>query len=484
MSTSPTALFSPDEINGGNGTNPATPSPTPMPASGLFSPDEISQAGGSSDSNAGEDFKSTAWHDAGSKLMSGDVSGALDSIGSLFTGKNPAAVQAAQQLKDAAIGAGKTVAKGTANIGDVATLGLTHLLPGSNKASGGIGATGTALNPTNEDQKHGGYVGDAINFELGSQIFDSLKALPLAERLLQSKKVLDAVKAHPVLAQVVGRAIQGAGEAGTGTFVDTGSPEKAAEGAAIGAVAAPAIAAAPEVASSLWKSATGKAIQEELQTGIRSVASNAASDASAEIPEGASIRTTFENLSDSVQQQSKDLYATIDGATDGEFTNIQQKIRNVDQKLREIAGTDDTAEEKLFNQKVALNTKLDEAIDQATKNGVDPGVADDARNAWKKQSALSDLDNAVKGSTFGNAKNAPEVVDPKKLVNRLQKLDDSGRLSDAIGDDRANDLLQQAYDSAKAIKSRATKVAVVKGAASLAGTGAVGGGIIHALGGK
>jgi hypothetical protein len=484
MSTTPTTLFSPDEINGSTptGTNSATPAP--MPASGLFSPDEISQAGPSDSNDAGEDFKSTAWHDAGTKLMSGDVGGALDSIGSLFTGKNPAAVQAAQQLKDAAIGAGKTVVKGLGNIGDVATLGLTHLLPGSDKASAGINAKGTSLNTTNDDQKYGGFVGDAINYELGSQIFSSLASLPMAERLAQTANALKTLQDHPVLARIAGKALTGAGEAGTGALVATGDPEKAAEAAGIGAVAAPAISAAPDIAGSLWKTATGKAIQEELQSGVRSVASNVADDVSAQIPEGTSIRTTFENLADSVQAKSKDLYSTIDSATDGEYTNIQNKIRNVDFKLRDIAGTDDATEEKLFNQKVALNTKLDEAIDQATKNGVDPSVADQARAAWKQQSALTDLDNAVKGSTFGNAKNAPEIVDPKKLVARLQKLDDAGRLADAIGDDRANDLLQQAYDSAKAMKSRAGKVAIAKGAASLAGAGAAGGGIIHALGGK
>src|SRR5205809_7752104 len=83
-----------------------------------------------------------------------------------------------QQLKEAGIGASKSIAKGAAVIGDVATLGLTHLLPGSSAASGGIGANGTALNPTNENQQAGGYVGDLAMFELGSGIMESLSHLP------------------------------------------------------------------------------------------------------------------------------------------------------------------------------------------------------------------------------------------------------------------------------------------------------------------
>jgi len=103
------------------------------------------------------------------------------------------------QIKDAAIGAGKSIVKGLGNIGDLATAGLTHLMPGSDAASAGIGATGTALAPTNENQKYGGVVGDTATFELGNQIFSSLSKLPLAARLVQSAKALEIAQKHPVL---------------------------------------------------------------------------------------------------------------------------------------------------------------------------------------------------------------------------------------------------------------------------------------------
>jgi hypothetical protein len=71
-------------------------------------------------------------------------------------------------------------------------------------------------------------------------------------------------------------------------------------------------------------------------------------------------------------------------------------------------------------------------------------------------------------------------VDPKKLIFRLQKLEDSGRLNEAIGD-HADDLMQQAYDSAKAARrlSIGKKVAVGVG-----GAGVLGHSVIGALGGK
>jgi len=373
---------------------------------------------------------------------------------------------------------------------------------GANAVSSGLGdkivpPVGSAslesiATPDNTTQQVGKTAEDIAEFISGDE---ALKSLSLGDKLLKVSKVAQEYeKASPFVKTAIEHAMTAARVGtvtGAETTAKTGDVEEGLKAGAVGAVATPvaegvgALAGkVPGAAKALWNSATGKAIQNELQDGIRSVASGAAEDASAEIPEGTSIRTTFENLSDSIQQQSKDLYGQIDKATDGEFTNLQNKIKNVDFQLKQIAGTDDASEERLFNQKVALNTKMDEAIEQATKNGVDPSVADDASAAWKKQSALADLDNAVKGSTFGNVKNAPEIVDPKKLVSRLQKLDDAGRLSEAIGDDHADSLLQQAYDSAKAANSRATKVAVAKGAVKLAGYGEGLNLLGHALGGS
>lgn len=139
----------------------------------------------------------------------------------------------------------------------------------------------------------------------------------------------------------------------------------------------------------------------------------------------------------------------------------------------------------IFNQQTALRVKLDDAIEAAKKAGVDPDTAEQARQAWKQMSALEDLDREIKLSTFGEGKNAAEIVDPKKLVNRLQKLDDSGRLENALGRAHADALLSQAYDSAKASASKVTRQKIAIGAAKAAGLGAVGAGTLgHVLSGS
>jgi hypothetical protein len=86
-------------------------------------------------------------------------------------------------------------------------------------------------------------------------------------------------------------------------------------------------------------------------------------------------------------------------------------------------------------------------------------------------------------------------VDPKKLVPRLQKLADSGRLQEALGDKAADDLLESAYRSHDAVGDLAEQAArrgeVQRTASDIAkrtaGT-AIGGGIVgaiyHVLSGK
>ena len=266
--------------------------------------------------------------------------------------------------------------------------------------------------------------------------------------------------ALPVVGPMAAKAGEdiGAGKTGEGLGEAAGT---------IGAVLAPdAIGKAGDIikgAPEAVKSATGFAdvpdtVNADVQSGIKDVASSVADDAGVS-PDAPSIRTQFEKLADGVESNSKGLYQQIDDATDGEFTNIQNKIKNVDYKLKEIAGTDDAAEEKLFNQKVALGTKMDEAIEAAKENGVAPEVADQAKTAWKQSSALRDVDAQVKASTFGNNIHAPEVVDPTKLATRLQKLADSGRLQEALGDEQADALLKTAYDGTNAAKDVAAKSA-------------------------
>ena len=409
---------------------------------------------------------------------------------------SPAAQQPAQpgiisQLGSAAADAGENfltgVAKGAGQTVNTVSKAL-HAIPvvGETLApSAGISAADTLETPHGVAQNFGVGAESIAEAVLGDE---ALKGLSIGDKLLHAGKVAEMYdRASPFVKQVIahGLSMAHAGAVTGGeTLAKTGDIGEAAKAGAVGAVAAPIVNAAlspVEAASKLWQSVTGKAIQDELKGGVRSVVNDVASDTGVKAPVG-SLRTSVEQIADGVQSKAKGLFQQIDDATGGDFTNLQNKLKNVTYKLRDITGTDDALESKLEEQAAMLRSRLEDSIEAAQQNGVAPEVADQAKAAWRQMSALRDVDSQLKAAIAGNVKNAPEVIDPAKLAPRLQKLEDSGRLAEAMGKSAANDLLQAAYDAKAAAISHANKLGIAKYLGYVAGTGGVLGGAMHVLG--
>jgi len=394
------------------------------------------------------------------------------------------------QIKDAAVGVGKSLLKGAGVIGDVATLGLTHLLPDSDKASAGINAPGKALDATNENQKYGSFIGDAATFELGSGIMSSLGHLPLAERVIQAGKALKVAQEHPVLAQIASKIVSGAAESGAGTLTATGSPKSAAAGAVVGGT----VGATTEGIPALYRGVTGANIQPILQSGVRDALSSVADEEGVPAGSPPSIRDTAQNVADNVLAKSKDLYSQIDTATDGKFSPINDALANVNKEIRNSFGIDEAADAKLMTRKADLESKLDDVFEQAKSAGVSVDTIDGAKQTYKKAQALYDLDSNIKASAKGMRPNlakpnsTPETIDPSKLSLRLNKMFDSGRLQEAVGADMAESLLQHSDNAERAGRQLKTLKTIRNVAGVVGGTGAVGGGVTegvkHVLGGK
>jgi hypothetical protein len=263
------------------------------------------------------------------------------------------------------------------------------------------------------------------------------------------------------------------------SFVAPETPEAAAAFGSKVASAAGKVTDAASGAVSAGKSALGLAHQDELQTGLRSAVEALAKDNGVGIPAKGSIRGMVESIADQVQAKAKSQYQVIDEATGGAFKNVQDAIKNIQLKLRQTAGTDDAMEAQLTLNLSAQQAKMQNVIKQAEQAGVDPKLLQEANGTWKKAQALYDLDSQVKKSVSGvragmkEAANNPEVIDPKKLISRLNNLYDSGRLQEATGDSVAEDLINAASKSermarrAKSVTSAAKKTAL--GAAALVG---------------
>jgi hypothetical protein len=358
------------------------------------------------------------------------------------------------------------------------------------------------LEATNAGQEAGKALEFVGEMMLGDEVFKGLTALEKVEQLHKAGKLL---KECPVIGKILQRTITAGASAGTVEGVKTGDPEKALEAAAIGGVtgglfeggsAAGQAAfnfgkdATKKIVSSVWDSASGKTIQRSLQSGIRDTLEVTAREAEvATVRNGAqpAIRNSVRSVADSVEAKAKGLYAEIDSATAGRYTNATRELGNVNRKLREVAGVDDALEDKLIAKRAKLESDIEDLLKMAEKEGVSPEVAQAARTSWKKSQALYDLDIQVKASTFGNAKNSPEVVDPSKLVTRLQKLEDSGRLQEALGPEQADALLQKAHDALEAMGSHGKKVKAAKTVGKYVGLPAAGAALgvggLKALGG-
>ena len=102
------------------------------------------------------------------------------------------------------------------------------------------------------------------------------------------------------------------------------------------------------------------------------------------------------------------------------------------------------------------------------------------RDEREEEEELSTADVAGAGST-------PEMVDASQLLPKLNKLRDSGRLAQAIGEDGAAQLIRDVDKAAQTKASAISRVKLVKTvgkyAAIATGLGALGHGAASILGG-
>ena len=229
-----------------------------------------------------------------------------------------------------------------------------------------------------------------------------------------------------------------------------------------------------------------KSIQPSLQAGLREIANDAASDAGVTVPKAASIRDVFERTADAIQAKSKGIYQELDQASGGQFSASMTHSGSEFSAIRQSVGVeDDSVESALLERKAAIEQAQDAAFEEMRAKGVDPAKIDEARATYRKAQAIYDLDNAVKKSSLGMrpdigdpvqaAKNA-ELVDPKRLFQRVNGLYDSGRLEDALGKQGADDLLEHANVNVVKHTKILRNVSRAKTAAGYAGKAALLGG--------
>ena len=189
---------------------------------------------------------------------------------------------------------------------------------------------------------------------------------------------------------------------------------------------------------------------DEFHNGLRSLLNDVAKDAGVKPDASASLRDTAANVAQAVKAKASSLYQQLDKAVGGQrFQLWDEQLNNVRRALRNSAGIDPEADGRLVERINDLEDAKAAALDQAKANGVDPKLINDANAAYRQGSALEDLSKHIRASATGlrpelnNGVNAAqEVVSPAKLATKANRLYDSGRLQQALGDNRADDLLR------------------------------------------
>jgi len=391
-------------------------------------------------------------------------------------------------------------------VGDV--LGLPKLSDNANPYA--TVQQSTAANAAAANQTTGGKVGtvaeNVAEFVLGDE---ALKGLSFAKRAGILQKIAALAETHPVIAKIIGHglnAVRG-GAVVTGQELAHGAtPTQALESGATAAGLGTAVGAAVEGAKPIVKPVAGvikqayqglldtKSVQPVLQSGIRDTLAKVADDSGVVKSAARSIRDVAEDTADAVYAKSKSQYQVLDDATGGRVQRFKDRLDNIRQSLNGLTGTEEdvTKEASLLKAQKETEDAMQEAFKDAKAKGVDPKLVDEASGNFKKSQALYDLDKHLKMSASGMrpdigtaaAKN-PEAVDPSKMFSRMNRLYDSGRLQEAVGEPNAQSLLEHANNAyiqqQKILANQALAKTVGKYGAGVVGLGTAGHYIGHLL---
>ncbi len=321
--------------------------------------------------------------------------------------------------------------------------------------------------PQGTAQNIGSGMEDLGEFLLGDE---ALKGLSLGDKFAKVSRIIKTAEDSPVLSRIVQagmNALRGGTVAATETGLKTGDAGNAAASGIVGGATAGAVPEIADAAKAAGKALPGAldtirniikpgAIQDAFQGQIRSIINDAAKEFGVDTSSASSIRDVAQEVSNSLQQKARQSYQALDAATGGRVQRFSDSIKAVQQKLRNLNGIATPDDEGAWVEKLNdLQDAHEKAMQEAEAQGIPRTLLDQANSDFRKSKAMLDLSKQVRASAeglrtelaSGANKPIPETVNTGKLFPRVQKLYDSGRLQDAVGQSRAADLLRAVNDS-------------------------------------
>jgi len=226
-----------------------------------------------------------------------------------------------------------------------------------------------------------------------------------------------------------------------------------------------------------------KSVQPKVQGAITTAIRQTAQEHGVPLPEGASVRDIAQTLSDGVRAKAHGLYQQLDAALGGtRFQTFDEQLGNIQRAIRDSLGIDPEKDAALAKRLQDVTNARNAAMDAVRKTGADPAdLIGQANKLHQTSQALQEVSKAIRAATDVHPSAANEAsVKTAPLFKRMQALATPNpkypgapsRLVQALGEQRAADLLH-AVDSAHlaAQKIAARNAWIAKGATALGLTG-------------
>lgn len=221
------------------------------------------------------------------------------------------------------------------------------------------------------------------------------------------------------------------------------------------------------------------AVQPALQSKLRAVLTDTAKDIGVKPPdENTSIRDAAHEIGEAALKKAQtDIYQKLDKISGGRWQRFTDQLSATKRALRDDTGVDEDATAKLEQKKSDLEKSIQQVKDEATAQGVDPNDIKKADALWKQGKALQKLGNHIRASTTGRAltpaeeetESALEAVNPTSYYRSMNKLYDNGVLQNAVGKDRAEQVLNHGVEAVNNMKAAKEAKAASREAEQLAG---------------
>ncbi|MGA7524257.1 MAG: hypothetical protein WBW84_17535 [Acidobacteriaceae bacterium] len=209
-------------------------------------------------------------------------------------------------------------------------------------------------------------------------------------------------------------------------------------------------------------------IQQNWHQSVRDLFDSVAKEAAVQPKPAQSLNDIAANTAAAIKAKASALYRQLDQAVGGtRFQTFDEQLQNVKRALRNSAGIDPDADGRLVERVNTLEDAKAAALEQAKAAGVDPNLINEANATHRQGMALEDLSKHLRASMEGlradvgtaATKAAPEALNPTKLSPRLNRMYNTGRLQQAIGDDHADELLEASEAAKQRAKDAASEAA-------------------------